>query len=150
MLFLFLFVSQMSEAVKTGSSSNTLEAVPSTPAAHQASGNSPAAVGNVRTLQDVQRDIQKEREQLDQARKEFRAALSAYDAAEAAWDKDPNNEVLSKKLAKAEKVWDACRNLVDISDGDLKRLVAELARLQADADASSEQKSKFLFRVYFV
>ncbi len=66
----------MSEDDKTVRSSETLEAVPSAPKAHQASGSSPAVTKRyVRTLQDVQREINKINAQIDEARKEYQGAL---------------------------------------------------------------------------
>ncbi len=139
----------MSEEEKTVRSSEVPEAaVPSAPPeAHPASGNSPAAVVSVRTLQDVQRDIQKESEQLDQARKEFRAALSAYDDAWTASRREPTNTSLSEDLAKAKESKDDYKRLLDSSEKLLEDFKAERAELQAAAKASSsEQKSTFLFR----
>ncbi len=139
----------MSEEEKTVRSSEAPEAaVPSAPEAHPASGNSPAAVGNdVRTLQDVRRDIKKESEQLDQARKEYGEALSIYKAAFFASKKEPTSEALSKELTAATNFVNFFKGPVDISAQRLERLEAERAQLQAAAKASSsEQKSKFLFR----
>ncbi len=120
------------------SSSNTLEARSSAP---EASAGSPATVSNVvRTLQDVERDIQKQRTKLDQLGKQCEDAFSALETARTA-----------EELARAEKSMDFYRYLYGFSLKRLEMLDAELARLQAAATASSsEQKSKFLFRVYLV
>ncbi len=120
------------------SSSNTLEARSSAP---EASAGSPATVPNVvRTLQDVERDIQKESMELDEARKKCKDAASARKAARSA-----------EELAEAKESVDLSRFFMEFGLKRLEMLNAELARLQAAATASSsEQKSKFLFRVYLV
>ncbi len=82
---------------------------------------------------------------LDQAREGFQAALSAYDAARTATTREPTNTTLSQNLANAKESKDGYERLLDISEKRLERLEAELAQLQAYADAS---KSKFLFLVY--
>ncbi len=126
---------RMSEEEQTVRSSGTPEA---------------AAVANVRTLQDVQRDIQKENvEFFYQARKEYRGAVSAYDAAWTASKSDPTNKVLSEDLAHAKEFRDIYKRLLDISEAHLEELEAERAQLQAAANRASEQKSKFLFCVSF-
>ncbi len=121
-----------------GSSSNTLEARSS---ASEASASSPATVPNVvRTLQDVERDIQEEKAKLNRYRKQCDDAFSARVTARTA-----------EERANAEKSMDTCRYMYDITEKHLESLVAERAQFQAAATASSsEQKSKFLFCVYFV
>ncbi len=138
---------RMSEEERTGSSSTPLKTVSSAPGAHQASHSSTTGA-KVRTLQDVQRDIQKESVEYDQAMAKFEDALSAYESALAACNKDPNDKVLSKELADAKYSRDSYKCLLDISAQFLASLEPERARLQAAADASSEQKSKFLLCVY--
>ncbi len=141
----------MSEVEKTARSSETPEAaVPSAPEPHPASGNSLAAVGNVRTLQDVQRDIQDENVTLLRFRGKYDNALSACDDARTASRREPTNTSLSEDLADARESRDGYKRLMDNSEKRLEKLGAELARLQAAANASSGQKSKYLFRVYSV
>ncbi len=120
------------------SSSNTLEPRSSVP---EASVGSPATVpNNVRTLQDVERDIQEGIMKLNRFWEQSAAAFSAYETARTA-----------EERANAEKSMDTCRFMYDITEKHLESLVAERAQFQPAATASSsEQKSKFLFCVYFV
>ncbi len=120
------------------SSSNTLEARSSAP---EASASSPAAVPNVvRTLQDVERDIQEAKMKLNRFWKQCADAFSARETARTA-----------EERANAEKSMETCRFMYDITEKRLDWLDAERARLQPAATASSsEQKSKFLFRVYLM
>ncbi len=128
---------RMSEEDKSGSSSKALEAVPSTPAAYQASRSSPA-VAKVRTLQDVQREIVKKRALFEQATANYADALSAYNAALAASDEDPNNQVLSKKLMQMTKSMDTDNSLMGAYAHFLAILVAERAELQASSRSAPE------------
>ncbi len=135
---------RMSEETKTVLSSETPEVVPSASAeAHQASSDSsPDVVTNdVRTLQDVERDIQEEKAQLDRARKEYREDQSDYEALLAASREDPNNKALSVQLDNARKFRDFSKKLIDISARCLAWLEGDLAEMQA---ALFEQKGKYL------
>ncbi len=101
------------------------------------------AVANVRTLQDVQRDIQKESMRLAQARGRYEYALWDYDTARTASSEDPNNKILSEKLADTKESRDAHISLMDISARLLAKLDAEKVGLHAAANISSAQYSKF-------
>ncbi len=131
---------RMSQEEKAGSLSITSEAVSS---AMEAGQRAPVAAANVRTLQDVQDDIGRQKALYDQAMAKYEAALTAYEAALDAWKKDPPNEVLSKELAGATKLMDSRNNLTSLHAQRLASLETECAQLQAAANASSEQKSEY-------
>ncbi len=128
----------MSEEKETVRSRETSEA-------HKDSCSSPAPVVSVRTLQDVQRDCEKLKVLHDESVGEYEAAVSAYVAARDAWNKEPNSEVLSKKLTEAKASVEILKGLMDSRAKRLEKLEAELAQLQAAANRAFEQKSKFLF-----
>ncbi len=140
----------MSQEAKTVCSSETPEADTSASESRPASGSS-SAVTTVRTLQDVEREIQKQKAQLEEANKKYQQALSFYTAAFLALKKEPNNETLSKELADAAQFVGFAKGPADISAQRLASLeaeraqlqaAAERAQLQAAADRASEQKSK--------
>ncbi len=131
----------MSEETKTIRSSETPEADTSASGSRPASGRS-SAVANVRTLQDVQREIDAEQVKFDEADKEYQQGLSLYTAAFLALKKEPNNETLSKELADATKFMDFIKGPFHATAKLLEGLSAERFRLQAAAIAASEQKSK--------
>ncbi len=121
----------MSEADNAGGSSSiTPEAIPAVPDSHQAP---PLAIAQVRTLQDVQRD-DKQDALSDQAVAKLEVALSAHDAALPASDNDAKESRDSDKSLTVDGA--RAQHLADSQ--------AERAELQAAANASSEQKSKFL------
>ncbi len=104
-----------------------------------ASGSS-SAVATVRTLQDVQREIDAGQLKFDEADNEYEEALSLYTAAFLALKKEPNNETLSKKLADATKFVEFTKGPVDATAKLLEDLRAELDRLQPVAN---QHKSKY-------
>ncbi len=116
----------MTDETKTIRSSGTPEVE-----APPASSRPPATVANLRTLQDVEREIREEMMKLNRLRKQWEDAVSAQKAARTA-----------EELAKAKKSVDAYWCWMDISVKLLDTLFAERARLQATATvSSSEQKS---------
>ncbi len=135
----------MSQEERIVPSSATPEAVPE---AHQASRSSTTAV--VRTIEDVERDIQKASLDFEQAKQEVRNARSHYEAALAASRKDPTNKDLSKDAEASRELLDDYKSSAADSKWSLERLDAELARLQVAASAPSGQKGKFSFCVFFV
>ncbi len=76
----------MSQETRSVCSSETPEAHTSASRSRPASGSSPA-VANVRTLQDVERDIAKYQGLHDQAMADYAAAMSGHKAALAEWQK---------------------------------------------------------------
>ncbi len=123
---------RMSEEKETIRSSGTPGAAPP-----PASSSPSATVANLRTVQDVEREIREEMMKLNRLMKQWEDAVSAHKAARTA-----------EELAKAKESVDTYRFLMDISGKLFESLFAERAQLQVAANASSEQKSEFLFYVH--
>ncbi len=138
----------MSKEERRVRSSATPEAVPAAPEAHQVSRSSLTAVANVRTIEDVQRDIQKADKKFSRALERYEDAVSAYEAALDASKSDPTNEDLSKEVEDARELMYAHKSSKDDSAQLYTDLRAELARLQRAASAPSVQKGKSSFCVY--
>ncbi len=136
---------RMAREEKGNPSTVTPEAVWTTSEAHQASRSSPAAtVAHVRTLQDVQLEIDTERVKFHKAREQYEKALSGYQTALDASDENPNDQVLSKKLAYARDSRDSYKSLMEVNAQRLASLEAKLARLEVAANAPTEHKGTFL------
>ncbi len=136
----------MSQEEKTVRSSETPEAVHSALEAQQASGISPAAVASVRTLQDVEREINNVKVQYNRAMMDYADATSRHKAALAAWNEDPKNERLTDRLEEAKLIRDSSTGLVlcrfvYLHAQRLTSLDAELARLQASSAPEAHQAS---------
>ncbi len=139
----------MSREEKGNSSTVTPEAVRTATETHQASRSSPAAVARVRTLQDVQLEIDTEKVKFHKAREQFEKALSGYQTALDASKTNPDNKVLSEELAEAKDFKDSYKSLMEVNAQRLASLETKRAQLQAAANAPTEHKSKFLFCVSF-
>ncbi len=135
----------MSREEKGNPSTVTTEAVRPATEAHQASRSSPAAVARMRTLQDVQLEIDTERVKFHKAREQFEKALSGYQTALDASKTNPDNKVLSKKLADAKDLKDSYKCLMEVNAQRLASLETKRAQLQAAANAPTEHKGKLLF-----
>ncbi len=136
----------MSQEEKTvGSRSETPEEVHSALEAPQASGSTSASVANLHTLHVVQLEIAAEKARYNQAREEFEKARSNYEAVRVVWDKNPGNDLLTKRVAEAKDSMNSYKYSMDSSERFLARLENELARLQPAAKVSFEGKRKLLF-----
>ncbi len=129
----------MSEETKSVCSSESPEADSS---ASEARPAAPPAVATVHALvQEVQLDIVQGRAKFCQAMAKYQDFLSTYNAALVAWNEDPNNEDLTKRLAEAKRSEDTYKFLMDSYARSLSELDDVLVRFQA---ALFEEKGKCL------
>ncbi len=112
------------------------------PAASEARPAAPPTIASVHArLQDVQLEIVHERAKFDQAMAKYQDVLSTYNAALTASRKDPDNEILTKRLAEAKRSEDGSKFLTDSYARSLALLEGDAAELQ---ETLYKQRGKYL------